>query len=527
MSHFDQYGKNHGNEGPSKDFRYSVGLNLSFTKKTLPTDQTCPRSPSREDRHFPDGRGRRPERRDSAEREAKIIDETRDMIENLSGAYEEQIQGLNEKLERADRHIEAMTQEYQSELTRLDQEAEFYKQQSEENALSAATATARAAALAKPAAEAEGLRSKLAKAERQIGEMEHLLKATEIKGVYEMSKMRAEIGELAKKLTDERNENEQAQGELLAGLKSKIEHLVRKLDLWIRAQEDRKILNRASKAPETKVESIAPNSEEMERLNHQLKEAKSSLIKARQEVERLHRESEEKGRSATTILAERNGLKDELAKAKAESADRASLKAEAVALRQAVATRDQSLRHLSERAKKLEAEAQVPNGLKEENSRLKAELEEARNQLKLGQIENVELRVRAEKRLEEVERLRGENNTLLQKVLNDGELHQRILEIIDNNQAKVCFMQEYRNGWSTELTEACRVLGLDPNASFEEIKSAHRSWAQILHPDRLSPKLAKLGNEALKKVNAAYEILEDFFSGKIQAGFRAQRRLNQ
>jgi curved DNA-binding protein CbpA len=56
------------------------------------------------------------------------------------------------------------------------------------------------------------------------------------------------------------------------------------------------------------------------------------------------------------------------------------------------------------------------------------------------------------------------------------------------------------------------VLGLDRNASQDEIKEAYRFKAFTLHPDRLigAPESKKhRAEEELKKLNAAYEILKD------------------
>lgn len=58
-------------------------------------------------------------------------------------------------------------------------------------------------------------------------------------------------------------------------------------------------------------------------------------------------------------------------------------------------------------------------------------------------------------------------------------------------------------------TEALRILGLDSDASPEEIKAAYRETAQILHPDKFAgnKKLQDRATEQFKNVQEAYEVL--------------------
>lgn len=58
-------------------------------------------------------------------------------------------------------------------------------------------------------------------------------------------------------------------------------------------------------------------------------------------------------------------------------------------------------------------------------------------------------------------------------------------------------------------TEALRILGLDEDASPEDIKVAYRETAQILHPDRFAgnKKLQERATEQFKNLQEAYELL--------------------
>ncbi|MCL1797210.1 MAG: J domain-containing protein [Eggerthellaceae bacterium] len=62
--------------------------------------------------------------------------------------------------------------------------------------------------------------------------------------------------------------------------------------------------------------------------------------------------------------------------------------------------------------------------------------------------------------------------------------------------------------------EALRILGLDGDASNEDIKTAYKEMAQILHPDRFasSRKLQDKATEQFKNLQEAYDLLT---SGKL------------
>src|SRR4051794_20431858 len=50
------------------------------------------------------------------------------------------------------------------------------------------------------------------------------------------------------------------------------------------------------------------------------------------------------------------------------------------------------------------------------------------------------------------------------------------------------------------------VLGVDPSASPEQLKRAHRDLVQVWHPDRFTanPRLRQMADEKLREINEAY-----------------------
>ena len=60
-----------------------------------------------------------------------------------------------------------------------------------------------------------------------------------------------------------------------------------------------------------------------------------------------------------------------------------------------------------------------------------------------------------------------------------------------------------------EDTKSCyKVLGLDSNANFSEIKDAYRKMATKYHPDKVShlgDEFAKVAEEKFKSINDAYQ----------------------
>lgn len=69
-------------------------------------------------------------------------------------------------------------------------------------------------------------------------------------------------------------------------------------------------------------------------------------------------------------------------------------------------------------------------------------------------------------------------------------------------------------------TEALRILGLDEDATADDIKTAYKETVQILHPDRFAAnkKLQDRATEQFKNLQEAYEYLT---SGKGARGGRA------
>lgn len=66
-----------------------------------------------------------------------------------------------------------------------------------------------------------------------------------------------------------------------------------------------------------------------------------------------------------------------------------------------------------------------------------------------------------------------------------------------------------------DLIESYNLLGLNPGASSEELKAAHRDLAKVWHPDRFlhDARLQEKAQEKLKEINEAYEQLR---SGKVK-----------
>jgi len=64
-------------------------------------------------------------------------------------------------------------------------------------------------------------------------------------------------------------------------------------------------------------------------------------------------------------------------------------------------------------------------------------------------------------------------------------------------------------GKTSEIDEYYRILGLNPEASEEEIKQAYRDLVNVWHPDRFphNQRLRKKANDKLREINIAYENL--------------------
>lgn len=69
--------------------------------------------------------------------------------------------------------------------------------------------------------------------------------------------------------------------------------------------------------------------------------------------------------------------------------------------------------------------------------------------------------------------------------------------------------------------EALRILGLDEDATLEDVKTAYKEMAQILHPDRFASKkkLQDRATEQFKLMQEAYDfLLDDKLGGKRRKG---------
>lgn len=69
------------------------------------------------------------------------------------------------------------------------------------------------------------------------------------------------------------------------------------------------------------------------------------------------------------------------------------------------------------------------------------------------------------------------------------------------------------------MTDPYKVLGVDRNATDEEIKKAYREKARQYHPDNyINNPLADLVEEKMKEINAAYDMIQQERSEKKQNG---------
>ena len=69
------------------------------------------------------------------------------------------------------------------------------------------------------------------------------------------------------------------------------------------------------------------------------------------------------------------------------------------------------------------------------------------------------------------------------------------------------------------MNDPYKVLGVDRNATDDEVKKAYRNLARKYHPDKYRDSdLADLANEKMKEVNAAYEQIQNERSGKSSGG---------
>ena len=64
-----------------------------------------------------------------------------------------------------------------------------------------------------------------------------------------------------------------------------------------------------------------------------------------------------------------------------------------------------------------------------------------------------------------------------------------------------------------QIDEARKLLGLDENATLEEIKQAYRKLTLKYHPDRCRDEKKKESEEMSKKINNAKDILLSYCAG--------------
>ena len=66
-----------------------------------------------------------------------------------------------------------------------------------------------------------------------------------------------------------------------------------------------------------------------------------------------------------------------------------------------------------------------------------------------------------------------------------------------------------------------KVLGVDPSASDEEVKSAYRKLVKQYHPDRyVNNPLGDLAAEKLKQINQAYDDIQRMRQNKSSSGYQ-------
>lgn len=102
----------------------------------------------------------------------------------------------------------------------------------------------------------------------------------------------------------------------------------------------------------------------------------------------------------------------------------------------------------------------------------------------------------------------------------DGKLHpteeRLLLEAVDLLGLPDAFRQRVRTGGpgATDLTQAYRILGLEPTAGDDEVKRAYRKVVRDFHPDTIASKglpeeFTRFAEEKFKEIQAAYEAIRN------------------
>lgn len=66
---------------------------------------------------------------------------------------------------------------------------------------------------------------------------------------------------------------------------------------------------------------------------------------------------------------------------------------------------------------------------------------------------------------------------------------------------------------NNDLSKYFQILEVEPNVSFEEVKSAYKCLVQVWHPDRFAhkPDLQRKADEKLKEINVAFDNLKAYY----------------
>lgn len=68
------------------------------------------------------------------------------------------------------------------------------------------------------------------------------------------------------------------------------------------------------------------------------------------------------------------------------------------------------------------------------------------------------------------------------------------------------------------IKECCRILGITPDTSINEMHQAYRDLVLVWHPDKYvnNPRLRDKAEKQLKQINMAYDMLIQFLSDREQ-----------